>query len=578
MRATTAINSPFDVFRFVITPKTTENLTDTPNDEQDVSISADASMIVWQGMSSGRATIFLREYINTTFTQSFLNVTSPQIQPSISGDSHFIALVRQITSTNSYRILTFRRSDNVYTTIASSTTLLEHPSVSDDGNKVVWLQNGITDAIRIKNVIENTITNIVSSTAGLSHPFLTATGKHLSYSQFVNNTWNVRVRDLSTNTVVASTGTASPVSNMGAYWQDIGFYIESGIIGQEWIKLFQVMKNLPLSHRGSVIIGDSQGNTIASKSVWKGFFSKLQQSNDNVYLDATGREFVFLKRPPITLNLTTQANQTQCQDDNTGARRRLFTSPGSASTGVSGINRYAYMYSDLYLPASGEIFIPPNTSDKPYVMMGGRGKDGVSEIDAGFQYDELDYDGNGTIEARNWAFIFYYWTNSTGAVLAQAGPRYNAGQQLQAEFYIASKDTPCMRIQGAYAPATDQPTGILPPDPVFTYCTQASSVPGLEPDGRFNSLKRETAIAQVGTSNFSSGAYINNVGWWYVRLGSEVCQDSSSSSITPCASNLHFWGQYATDTAENCKLPNTSKVTVDDFLPYYEDISINLNP
>jgi Tol biopolymer transport system component len=77
MRVTTTAGSPFDVFKFEITPKSTTQLTNTTTDENDASISADGLAMVWQGVNSGRATVYIRQYTGTTFTQSFLSQSAP---------------------------------------------------------------------------------------------------------------------------------------------------------------------------------------------------------------------------------------------------------------------------------------------------------------------------------------------------------------------------------------------------------------------------------------------------------------------------------------------------------------------
>lgn len=576
MRATTTVDSPFDIFRFVITPKSTTQLTNTTTPERDVSVSADGSVVVWQGINNSRRTVFIRQYTGTAFTQSFLDVTLPQGQPSISGDGGFIALVRGVVSgpNVSYEVLSFRRSNSTYTTVASSTTLLENPSVSNGGTKVAWLENATTDVIKIKDIPANTTTNIISSTAGLEHLFITTTGKHLTYSQFANNTWNVRVRDLSTNTVVASTGTVSPISNRGAYWQDIGFYIEPGIVGNEWTTVFGVMSDLPSSMRTNAVILDSTGTSLSNKIWLKSQLPVLSKNSDGTYRDSTGRQFMPPARPtfPQIGNLQAQLAEG---DDGTGARYAVWTPIGLAPTATNlvGIRSYAYARAQIYLPASNQISLvlkKPNNSNEfaelPYAYYGGSSTNAqgqlATELDIGFQYDPY---------VRNWAIFSQKYSYGTNQTSWRSSVRYSADQLLTVTFFVLRDSVVCLNVIGQPVPGDQQLPGYVNASTPggngnIVWCIYAE---GWKKTGQGNAIKRETTLAQLsrtdannvvlpssvnhGASVLGDGRIYSGIEWQGPVLGSEIIDLGNGSAS---ARGLHRWGQLTTDIERIIKFPN----------------------
>jgi hypothetical protein len=529
MRATTTTGSPFDVFRFAITPKSTTQLTNTTTDENDVSVSANGLMMVWQGVNSGRATIYVRQYTGTTFTQSFLSQSAPQLQPSISGDGGFIALIRQITSNNSYRVLSFKRSDSSYTTVANSTTLLEHPSVSNGAAKVAWLQNAATDTIRVKDIVANTTTNIVSSTAGLEHPFLTATAKHITYSQLVNSNWNVRVRDLVTNTVVASTGTAAPITNKGVYWQDIGFYIEPGIVGEQWAAISKNMMFLPENRRRNVVYFDGSGNIYANRIMLRDTFT-----------GSSLRQAVSVAEPsdpsPSSTGLTAQA-LPGCVGG-TGPYRRIYSKAGVAPGGIASQGSYSFVAAELLLPTRSSIIATrrylddPNRTyqETPYIYLGGWANGGKGiQIDAGLQYnvEELEKPDSDPSKVDSWSLFIKRSGGSPDTSPYEY--RFKSGQIVYLEFWVPVDDKVVITALGKYTrpPLAGADVGLQDLD--LTFVADAN---GWKANGANNVMKRVTSIAQRGSNDpgndgfpttyeesFSSGSRMLNVIWNNVRIG-----------------------------------------------------------
>jgi FG-GAP repeat len=184
MRETTDATSDLDIFLF--------NVSDPANpaifllsfdsvDNTNVSMSADANRIVNEEPVAGKASVVLRtKQPFALYTSAVLTNTLPQRQPSISGSGQYITLVRDLAN-GSDRVLRYTLASNSYLTIATSTAVLEYPSISNDGNKVLWLQNGATtDLARLRNIAAGT-TQTVLTVSFIGHPFLTGDGLFMTY-------------------------------------------------------------------------------------------------------------------------------------------------------------------------------------------------------------------------------------------------------------------------------------------------------------------------------------------------------------------------------------------------------------
>jgi Tol biopolymer transport system component len=216
MRETTSATSQFDVYRYSTTTKTVQRLTTTSYSEANVSLSANGATVVWEGQTtSGMRTIFRREYSGSSFTDTSLATTVPQVQPSVSGDGRYLTFVQR--PSGSYKVIRLDKTNNSLVTVVTSSSVLEHPSVSNDGNKVAYLVKGTPDKVNVKTLSTGTSTTVVSKTSGIEHPFLTANGLFLSYSTPVNSSWKLFTKDLTTNVVRQSvTGVGNEV---GGVWQ-----------------------------------------------------------------------------------------------------------------------------------------------------------------------------------------------------------------------------------------------------------------------------------------------------------------------------------------------------------------------
>jgi FG-GAP repeat len=223
MRETTKATSDFEIFRLRISPARTQRLTNNSVDDSNVSLSADGLKLVWEQPILGLATLVLRTYDdrNTTvnFQENVLTFSLAQRQPSLSGNGRFIALVRDLADGRD-QVVRFDVSSNRYLGIASSTATLEHPSVSNDGDKVLFLQQGTTgnDLARLRTISAATTQTVVGSPT-LEHPFLTADGKFVVHGLLQNGVLKVFTKDLATGQQLRLTNPVSPVNHLGMMWQ-----------------------------------------------------------------------------------------------------------------------------------------------------------------------------------------------------------------------------------------------------------------------------------------------------------------------------------------------------------------------
>jgi hypothetical protein len=79
MRQSTSATSDFELYRFIVSPKTTQRLTDNAVDDTNVSMSADALKVVWEQPVSAIAIIFIRSYTSATSTVVLPKALSPTL-------------------------------------------------------------------------------------------------------------------------------------------------------------------------------------------------------------------------------------------------------------------------------------------------------------------------------------------------------------------------------------------------------------------------------------------------------------------------------------------------------------------
>lgn len=187
----------------------------------------------------------------------------------------------------------------------------------------------------------------------------------------------------------------------------------------------------------------------------------------------------------------------------------------------------------------------------PYVYMGGKSKYTNSkgntlyaEVDAGLQY---------SYEKDDWCWCMLRSYNgiAENEKMKTHAPRFKAGQEVFMKFYVSSANHVTLSI-----------TGVTTNNKKETV-TQTYYCPGWNTAGKNCRIKRLTTIAQYtktstgskAAENFSSGAYVKNVKWRNVRIGTS-------------STNNHAWSasDNSKDTAVALKAeynyPNSTKVSV----------------
>ncbi len=240
MRQTTTTPNDFEIFRFNILGQSAQRLTDNIVDDTNVSVSGNALSMVWEAPVSGIAKIFFRKYTSTTattgFTESVLASADAQRQPSLSANGAFVALVRDLANGKD-QVFRYDLSSNVYAGFSSQSLIpLEHPSISNTGKQVAWLQNDVSlDQIIVRNTAAATLQTVAGPLELLEHPFVSADGQFLTYGKLESSTLKVVTKNLNSGAEVMITNPVAPISHKGMMWQ---------------MRVFSEMKKIPVEVTG----------------------------------------------------------------------------------------------------------------------------------------------------------------------------------------------------------------------------------------------------------------------------------------------------------------------------------------
>jgi hypothetical protein len=202
MRETSSSSSDFEIYQLSVATLRITQLTNNALDDINVSMAASPTNVgfstAWQGNNpaTSRQSVFVRQGLSAfILTNSFA-----YIEPSFSQNGRYIALID--TSAPSYRVVRFDTLTTtfqvIHTAVSSGSTA--HPSVSDDGRKIVWLEHGTPnrtpDRIRMKQ--GDTITDLVEG-ATLNHPHLSRDGRFIIFEEKLST--NIRIRIMSLETL-----------------------------------------------------------------------------------------------------------------------------------------------------------------------------------------------------------------------------------------------------------------------------------------------------------------------------------------------------------------------------------------
>lgn len=218
----TVSSSDFEIFRLRINPARVQRLTSNSVDDTNVSVSGNGLRAVWEQPLAGKATIIMRTYIDLGTTSNFfevsLNRSEEQRQPSLSSNGQFIVLVRELTNGRS-GVIRFDVQTSSYLTIATSSAILEHPSITSAGTKILYLQKVTTgnDVVRLRDLVAGT-TQTVAGSATIEHPFLSADGRHVTFGSLQSGALRVFVKNILTGQQLPLTTPASPINHKGMSW------------------------------------------------------------------------------------------------------------------------------------------------------------------------------------------------------------------------------------------------------------------------------------------------------------------------------------------------------------------------
>jgi hypothetical protein len=225
MRRTSDPTADFEVYRITISTSTVERLTTTAYHESNVSMSADGSVLVWEGEDgAGRRAVFIREGA----TQTHLALSLEQKDPSVSSNGQFIALIRTLVSGNP-RIMRYDRNANSYQVVygQNAPIALSHPSSSDDGSRIAFLEYRPSPVerqiVRYLDTTANTVANVFGAqlTDGprIGHPHLAGDGDHLTYAWRQGERWSIFTRRISSGEVQRIAASPVPTTNRAPFWQ-----------------------------------------------------------------------------------------------------------------------------------------------------------------------------------------------------------------------------------------------------------------------------------------------------------------------------------------------------------------------
>jgi hypothetical protein len=278
MREKTEPNSDFEIFTLTISNKTIKRLTSNDFDDTNVSISANAKIVVWEGhntLSNVRA-ITWRDYNTDPATDKQLSSDKNDVQPAVRATGEDVVFVRKHTD-GSTEIMTYIIDPSPFifngSRLASrrlSSNIQEHPSfnASQYTNKIVWLEH-----LPGKDVVyfrafgnsSNSLTVLASSTTGIEHPYLTSDGFKLVYGMKRNGVWNLYTKDLFTKKIVLATYSSSPINSVGAVWQ----------LPQKAIDLTLEVDSKTYNQQGSEYVANDTSGSCYAYSNRRGYYKNL---------------------------------------------------------------------------------------------------------------------------------------------------------------------------------------------------------------------------------------------------------------------------------------------------------------
>ena len=249
-KRTTGID--YEVYKLTLNPRKIKRLTRTTTNETNVSVDASGTIVSWQSEFKTLASTHIRTYAGDgSFTERRLRSNyHSYLQPAVSANGHYVAVIRLLGSgrhAGKYQVLRYSLSERKFKGVLTSAYLLQHPSVTDDGNTVAWLQKTRnSNLFRTRNLMTRKITNLVGYRNGIEHPMITRDGQWVSYIlNTTTNRSNVYARNTEDRTTIALFGARHPIKYSGGAWYraNLGNIITEAAINERF--------SLPLSYYGN---------------------------------------------------------------------------------------------------------------------------------------------------------------------------------------------------------------------------------------------------------------------------------------------------------------------------------------
>ncbi|WP_157474226.1 hypothetical protein [Leucothrix mucor] len=212
----------YEVYSIDLLTNEVTQLTDNDTDDVDVSMSVDGLVMAWQErLADGRQGITMRTYNadKTAFTQKGIASAVPFVQPSLSPNGEWLALVQLRPSR--FLALRYDVKNGGFSEIRAIARRkkLYHPSISDDGNIFSWVENAKQNRFFIKDISGDVLTEYFNHEAGTEHPFLSFDGQWISYSINSDAGAKTYLTNISTGeTSTIGTELASPGRYLATSW------------------------------------------------------------------------------------------------------------------------------------------------------------------------------------------------------------------------------------------------------------------------------------------------------------------------------------------------------------------------
>lgn len=211
----------FEIFLLDLSASTVDRITSNNVDDTNVSLSGSGQIVAWEYPKNAKPTLAIRTYENSSFTDVILSNSRPQRQASLARNGSQLVFVREL-SNGKDRVLSYDLGASAYTTIYTSSNMLEHPSVSESGNEVMWLQQSSTSRARVKTLSTGTIQTVASNSNGIEHPYITSDGKYMTYGQLRNGGFNVYTKNIETGVTKRLSNASSPRNHLAMVWEKSG--------------------------------------------------------------------------------------------------------------------------------------------------------------------------------------------------------------------------------------------------------------------------------------------------------------------------------------------------------------------